>query len=144
MIRRPPRSTLFPYTTLFRSQSRQAVHRPRLRGSTHRGMNQKARQELIGIAALLLGFFLGLTLLPVSWTGSWGRATGGMLWQLFGVGAIVVPVLGLLWALAAFERLGALSWGRAAILGAGLILLVPYGIGVAIGPDFPQHSYEQW
>jgi S-DNA-T family DNA segregation ATPase FtsK/SpoIIIE len=22
--------------------------------------------------------------------------------------------------------------------------LVPYGIGVAIGPDFPQHSYEQW
>src|SRR3712207_7920116 len=25
MIRRPPRSTLFPYTTLFRSQHRQAV-----------------------------------------------------------------------------------------------------------------------
>src|SRR5258707_7105981 len=25
MIRRPPRSTLFPYTTLFRSQSRQGV-----------------------------------------------------------------------------------------------------------------------
>src|SRR5256885_6873926 len=32
MIRRPPRSTLFPYTTLFRSPS-QAVHYPlRLRG----------------------------------------------------------------------------------------------------------------
>src|SRR2546426_5003497 len=30
MIRRPPRSTLFPYTTLFRSLSRGAVrHRPR-------------------------------------------------------------------------------------------------------------------
>src|SRR2546422_7792534 len=27
MIRRPPRSTLFPYTTLFRSPTR-AVHRP--------------------------------------------------------------------------------------------------------------------
>src|SRR5256886_7346332 len=26
MIRRPPRSTLFPYTTLFRSQARQIVH----------------------------------------------------------------------------------------------------------------------
>src|SRR2546427_838639 len=26
MIRRPPRSTLFPYTTLFRSTSRKAVH----------------------------------------------------------------------------------------------------------------------
>src|SRR2546428_4500667 len=27
MIRRPPRSTLFPYTTLFRSQSRQELNR---------------------------------------------------------------------------------------------------------------------
>src|SRR3712207_7340887 len=26
MIRRPPRSTLFPYTTLFRSATRQAIH----------------------------------------------------------------------------------------------------------------------
>src|SRR2546422_1164237 len=26
MIRRPPRSTLFPYTTLFRSKARAAVH----------------------------------------------------------------------------------------------------------------------
>src|SRR2546430_9000846 len=30
MIRRPPRSTLFPYTTLFRSRARQA---PRARGA---------------------------------------------------------------------------------------------------------------
>src|SRR5437667_2992396 len=29
MIRRPPRSTLFPYTTLFRSQSRSACPRAR-------------------------------------------------------------------------------------------------------------------
>src|SRR3712207_6857287 len=28
MIRRPPRSTLFPYTTLFRSHDRGDVHRP--------------------------------------------------------------------------------------------------------------------
>src|SRR5258708_26872342 len=27
MIRRPPRSTLFPYTTLFRSDAAQALHR---------------------------------------------------------------------------------------------------------------------
>src|SRR2546429_4993440 len=27
MIRRPPRSTLFPYTTLFRSRSERSVHR---------------------------------------------------------------------------------------------------------------------
>src|SRR5256886_12847676 len=28
MIRRPPRSTLFPYTTLFRSRPREVVERP--------------------------------------------------------------------------------------------------------------------
>jgi S-DNA-T family DNA segregation ATPase FtsK/SpoIIIE len=106
-------------------------------------MNLKARQELIGIAALLVGLFLGLTLLPFALTGSWGRAIGRTLWQLFGLGAVVLPVLGIGWALAAFERLGPLSWGRAASLGAGLILLVPYGIAVAIGPAFPA-DYAQW
>ncbi len=106
-------------------------------------MNAKARQELIGIAALLVGFFLGLTLLPVALTGSWGRALGGALWQLFGLGAVVLPILGVVWALAAFERLGGLSWGRAASLCAGMILLVPYGIAIAIGPHFPP-DYSSW
>src|SRR5258707_1734964 len=39
MIRRPPRSTLFPYTTLFRSGCRRPVDRPRysfVRGGRHR------------------------------------------------------------------------------------------------------------
>src|SRR3712207_8448647 len=38
MIRRPPRSTLFPYTTLFRSdpQGRGAQRRLALQGRTHR------------------------------------------------------------------------------------------------------------
>jgi len=106
-------------------------------------MNPKARQELIGIAALLVGLFLGLTLLPVALTGSWGRTIGGALWQMFGLGAVVLPILGVAWALAAFERLGALSWGRAACLGAGLILLVPYCIALAIGPAFPA-DYANW
>ncbi|HEX9345949.1 MAG TPA: DNA translocase FtsK [Gemmatimonadales bacterium] len=106
-------------------------------------MNPKARPELIGIAALLVGFFLGLTLLPVALTGSWGRTIGNALWQLFGVGAIVLPILGVGWALAAFERLGALSWGRTAVLGAGLVLLIPYGIALAIGPTFPP-DYTSW
>src|SRR2546425_8773578 len=35
MIRRPPRSTLFPYTTLFRSQHR-ARSIPRILGGAHR------------------------------------------------------------------------------------------------------------
>src|SRR2546430_5734647 len=40
MIRRPPRSTLFPYTTLFRS------HRGHLRGATarRRGVRARARR----------------------------------------------------------------------------------------------------
>src|SRR2546430_8847026 len=100
-------------------------------------MNSKAREELLGIAALLVGFFLGLTLLPLSLTGSWGRAIGGALWQLFGGGAVVLPLLGVGWALAAFERLGALSWGRTAALGAGLIILIPFSVAIPIGPSFP-------
>ena len=106
-------------------------------------MNPKARNELIGVAALLLGLFFGLTLLQLPLTGSWGRQIGGALWKLFGLGAVVLPVLGVGWALAAFERLGPLSWGRAAALGAGLILLVPYGIAIGIGPLFP-NDYIQW
>jgi S-DNA-T family DNA segregation ATPase FtsK/SpoIIIE len=106
-------------------------------------MNPKGRQELLGIAALLVGLFLGLTLLPVALTGSWGRTIGTALWQVFGVGAVVLPLLGLGWALAAFERLGGLTWGRAASLGAGLFLLVPYGIALAIGPAFPA-DYGHW
>lgn len=106
-------------------------------------MNPKARQELLGIAALAVGLFLGLTLLPVGLTGSWGRAIGALLWQLVGVGAIVLPLLGIGWALAAFERLGALSWGRAASLGAGLVLLIPFGIAIINGPAFPA-DYAQW
>src|SRR5205807_5401312 len=45
MIRRPPRSTLFPYTTLFRSL--RGLHEPQarpLRGSA-RGLRQGARSE---------------------------------------------------------------------------------------------------
>ena len=106
-------------------------------------MNAKARNELIGVAALLLGLFFGLTLLQLPLTGSWGREIGGALWKLFGLGAVVLPVLGVGWALAAFERLGPLSWGRAASLGGGLILLVPYGIAIGIGPTFP-NDHSQW
>src|SRR2546427_1592455 len=37
MIRRPPRSTLFPYTTLFRSRSRDCAWRPDQRRSVSKG-----------------------------------------------------------------------------------------------------------
>src|SRR2546426_3505526 len=48
--------------------------------------------------------------------------------------------MGVGWALAAFQRLGSLSAARAAALGAGLILLVPYGIGTVTGVGVPGDS----
>src|SRR2546425_9033541 len=41
MIRRPPRSTLFPYTTLFRSQRRPDRHARRRRAHRHRGHRRR-------------------------------------------------------------------------------------------------------
>src|SRR5256885_12357265 len=43
MIRRPPRSTLFPYTTLFRSPAR--PHGPGSPCRRHAGPHQAARQD---------------------------------------------------------------------------------------------------
>ncbi len=96
-------------------------------------MTPKLKQELIGTAALAAGLFLGLTLLPIGVTGPWGQGLGRFLWQALGLGALLLPVLGVGWALAAFGRLGALSTLRAAALVAGLALLVPYGIANASG-----------
>ncbi|HZI21862.1 MAG TPA: DNA translocase FtsK, partial [Gemmatimonadales bacterium] len=106
-------------------------------------MNSKVRRELIGIGALAVGLFLGLTLLRLSITGSWGEHIGSLLWRLLGVGAVLLPLLGIGWALAAFERLGSLSAGRAAALGAGLIVLLPFGIGTVTGASFPA-EYSTW
>src|SRR2546422_3181175 len=44
MIRRPPRSTLFPYTTLFRSQRRQQDHVHRRRGGDA-GRRERAQSD---------------------------------------------------------------------------------------------------
>src|SRR2546422_3957648 len=41
MIRRPPRSTLFPYTTLFRSIDKRGSHRPK----AQRAMHAMSRRE---------------------------------------------------------------------------------------------------
>src|SRR5690242_20921514 len=47
MIRRPPRSTLFPYTTLFRSRGRgvRARRRRRGRGAAPRGRDVRRARE---------------------------------------------------------------------------------------------------
>ena len=108
-------------------------------------MNPKARAELFGVGALVIGLFLGLTLLPWHLTGGLGEHLGSFCRQSLGAGAVLLPVLGVGWALAAFGRLGPLSTPRAAGLVAGLVLLVPYAIGVVGRVDlaFPA-DYLRW
>src|SRR3712207_8391568 len=53
MIRRPPRSTLFPYTTLFRSRVPQTAHRERPATSPRSGAVIGGRAPLDPLAAAL-------------------------------------------------------------------------------------------
>jgi S-DNA-T family DNA segregation ATPase FtsK/SpoIIIE len=82
------------------------------------------------LTALVLGLFLGLTLLPVPITGPVGRYIGHGLWQVLGAGALGIPLLGAGLALAGFDRLGNLDMKRSAVLIVGLSLLIPYLVGV--------------
>ena len=91
------------------------------------------RRHLTAIVALVLGSFVGLTLLPVHLTGPMGEWLGSSLWQLLGVGALGFPLLGLGLGLAGFDRLPHLDMKRAAILVIGLAVLVPFLIGVIAG-----------
>src|SRR3712207_7921142 len=45
MIRRPPRSTLFPYTTLFRSHQARPLERPDERGGSRTGEVEGGRER---------------------------------------------------------------------------------------------------
>ena len=90
-----------------------------------------SRRRLGAISALVVGSFLGLTLLPIAVTGPVGRVLGDVLWNVLGAGAVGLPLLGLGLALAGFDRLPRLDMKRAAFLIGGLSLLVPYIIGVA-------------
>src|SRR2546430_3043839 len=45
MIRRPPRSTLFPYTTLFRSHSQFSRHRSKSVKGFWRGSNRRSEEH---------------------------------------------------------------------------------------------------
>src|SRR3989441_11345890 len=100
-------------------------------------MNRKARQELIGIGALAVGLFLGLTLLRLPITGSWGDQIGSRLWRVLGGGSGLLPLLGIGWALAAVEGLGSRSAGGAAALAAGVVLVLPFVVGAVTRAGLP-------
>ena len=96
-------------------------------------MSTGSRRRLGAITALVVGLFLGLTLLPFPLTGSLGQYIGHGLWQILGAGALGFPLLGIGVALAGFDRLGKLDMKRSAILIIGLSVLIPYMIGVLTG-----------
>jgi S-DNA-T family DNA segregation ATPase FtsK/SpoIIIE len=93
-------------------------------------MTPDARRRFGALTALALGLFVGLTLLPIPVTGPLGRSVGHGLWQMLGAGALGIPLLGVLLALASFQRLGSLDMKRVAVLVIGLSLLAPYIVGV--------------
>jgi len=88
------------------------------------------RRRLGALTALVVGLFIGLTLLPIQITGPVGGYIGHALWQLLGAGALGIPLLGIGLALAGFDRLGGLDMKRSAVLIVGLSVLVPYVVGV--------------
>jgi S-DNA-T family DNA segregation ATPase FtsK/SpoIIIE len=105
------------------------------------------RRRLGALTALVVGLFLGLTLLPIPVTGPVGGYIGHALWQLLGAGALGIPLLGIGLALAGFDRLGGLDMKRSAILIVGLSVLIPYVVGVLshlesadLDPDIAQRG----
>jgi len=93
-------------------------------------MSTDSRRRLGAITALVLGLFVGLTLVPIPITGPVGRSIGHGLWQILGAGALGIPLLGIGLALAGFDRLGSLDMKRSAVLIIGLSLLIPFLVGV--------------
>jgi S-DNA-T family DNA segregation ATPase FtsK/SpoIIIE len=93
-------------------------------------MSEEGRRHLGAIVALVLGAFVGLTLLPGNMTGPLGHWLGAQLWRALGLGALGFPLLGLGVGLAGFDRLPRLDMKRTAILVVGLAILVPFLVGV--------------
>src|ERR1035441_7749610 len=101
MIRRPPRSTLFPYTTLFRSpdDSRRILQPMR---SGRMGARIRIMLQLISIAMVVYSYFLIQTNLPnlppripthfnaAGVADGWGSPD--TLWILLGVQALTCAV----------------------------------------------------
>jgi S-DNA-T family DNA segregation ATPase FtsK/SpoIIIE len=89
------------------------------------------RRRFSAVAALVLGVFVGLTLVRSIPTGPLGHGLGTLLWWTLGAGAVGLPLLGLGLALAGFDRAGRLDMKRVGALIGGLTLLIPFTIGIA-------------
>src|SRR3712207_7043394 len=71
MIRRPPRSTLFPYTTLFRSERLEAGRGDRAVGGHHRHL--RAGPDVV----VELGDYRGCAVVPAKDQGAFGPRLPG-------------------------------------------------------------------
>jgi S-DNA-T family DNA segregation ATPase FtsK/SpoIIIE len=98
------------------------------------------RRRLGAIAALVLGIFIGLTLIRAVPTGPLGRGLGALLWRSLGAGAVGLPLLGFGLALAGFDRVPRLDMKRMGFLVGGLALLVPFTIAVIA--DVPAAAFD--
>lgn len=96
-------------------------------------LTREHRRDLLSIVAISAGAFLGLALLPLPLTGPAGRVVGAFLWKTLGIGAIVGPVWLVGFGVAGFRPSGAFEWARIGWLGAGLVFVIPYWVGLAVG-----------
>ena len=103
-------------------------------------MRPEDRRRLGAIAALVIGIFIGLTLIRAVPTGPLGRGLGSLLWRSLGAGAVGLPLLGFGLALAGFDRVPRLDMKRVGALLGGLALLVPFTIAVIA--DVPAAAFD--
>ncbi len=103
-------------------------------------MTPDFRRRLGAITALVLGLFLGLTLVPGGFTGPSGAAVGRALKEWLGIGALGFPLIGLGVGLAGFDRLPRLDMKRAGVLVGALCVLVPCLVGLLLIAERPDHD----
>jgi DNA segregation ATPase FtsK/SpoIIIE, S-DNA-T family len=111
-------------------------------------LSDRHRRELLAIGALLVGLFLGIALVAPSLTGPVGRFLGPRLVKWLGVGAVVLPGVGLATGLVGLGWVRGIDLRRTAILGGGMILLAPYMVGIVAlvrqrGEGFPP-TWAEW
>ncbi|HYW06020.1 MAG TPA: DNA translocase FtsK 4TM domain-containing protein, partial [Longimicrobium sp.] len=110
-------------------------------------LDERQRRELWGLGLLALALLLALSLLPVGLLGSAGArwfptdnvvgVVGGWLkagtFGFLGIGAVALPLLAGMWGAVAFEKIDTHSALRWSILTAGLMVLLPASVAVAVG-----------
>jgi len=105
------------------------------------------RRELYSILSLFVGAFIGFALFPTALTGPLGRVVRQLLLTWLGSGAVIIPPTFLAVAAVGLGWWKRITPIRMAVLGAGMVFLVPYGIAVLTGfrqIDWTTADYTLW